>query len=82
MSDAQVRAARAALRTLVTWSVATKEPEHALVTALQRENPAEVMVGLAAVGRMLAVELGICTGRDEVTVLADLRDILTQLHTS
>lgn len=81
MSDAQASAAEAGLRTLVTWSLATADPQDALLEALRREDPAEVAVGLATIGRMLAVELGIRSGRDEIAVLADLRDVLERLAT-
>lgn len=81
LNAAQANAAQAGLRTLVTWSLATTEPEDVLLDALRRENPAEVTIGLATVGRMLAVELGIRSGRDEVSVLADLRGLLNQVQT-
>lgn len=81
MNAAQTSAAEAGLRTLVTWSLATTDHDDVLLAALRRENPAEVAIGLATIGRMLAVELAVRSGRDEVTVLADLCGLLNQLQT-
>lgn len=82
MNDAQADAAQAGLRALVAWSLATTDPEDALLHALAREDTAEVTIGLATVGRMLALELGLRSGRDEVAVLADLGGMLERLRAS
>jgi hypothetical protein len=80
MSPAQAGAAQAGLRTLAAWALAASDPEEVLLSRLRRQDPAEVLVGLATVGRLLATELALATGRDEVRVLTDLDRVVQGLQ--
>lgn len=70
VSHAQYRSIQAGLRVVGAWAAADREPEAALDGALRRETePADVVVGLATVARLLALELAAATGTTETAVL-------------
>ncbi|WP_422771451.1 hypothetical protein ACN28C_33375 [Plantactinospora sp. WMMC1484] len=73
LSPTQFRCLRSGLRVVTTWAAEDLEPEAALTQALHDE-PAlvEVVVGLATVSRLLAIELATATGATEAEVLARL----------
>lgn len=68
----QQHAVVTATAVLNAWADETDDPEAALLDALRHQDPAIVMIGLATVARMLAVELGACSHRPERAVLAEL----------
>lgn len=73
VSAPQYRGIQTGLRIVNSWAKADQEPEEALDRALRREHsPADAVVGLATVARLLALELGAATGRTETTVLEQL----------
>lgn len=70
VSQAQYRSIQAGLRVVGAWTAADHAPEAALDGALRRErDPADVVVGLATVARLLALELAAATGASETAVL-------------
>lgn len=71
--EAQFRSIQARLRVVAAWADAEQEPEAALDGALRSEpDPADVVVRLATVSRLLAIELAAATGLSEAAVLAQL----------
>ena len=69
-SDAQYRCIRAGLRVLSAWTRSTRDPEAALARALRYEHDGgQVVIGLATVSRLLAMELAAATGVSEQDVL-------------
>ncbi|WP_448262403.1 hypothetical protein [Microbacterium aurum] len=73
VSDAQFRSVHAGLRVVSAWADADQEPEAALDGALRHEpDAADVVVGLATVSRLLAIELAAATGSTEGAVLEGL----------
>ena len=70
VSDAQYRCIQAGLRVLRSWTRAGRDPDAALGRALWYEpDGAQVVVGLATVARLLAMELAAATGTGEQEVL-------------
>ncbi|MFT4296173.1 MAG: hypothetical protein QM582_12260 [Micropruina sp.] len=70
VSDAQYRCIRAGLRVLSAWTRPSRDPDAALGRALRYEpDGGQVVVGLATVARLLAMELAAATGRTEQEVL-------------
>lgn len=70
VSDAQYRSVRAGLRVLRAWTRPGRDPEAALARALRYEpDGGQVVVGLATVARLLAMELAAATGVREREVL-------------
>lgn len=70
VSAVQYRSIQAGLRVVGAWADAGREPEAALDGALRGEpDPADVVVGLATVARLLALELAAATGTTETAVL-------------
>ncbi|GAA3661032.1 hypothetical protein [Microbacterium marinilacus] len=73
VSEDQYRSIQAGLRVVAAWADAEHEPEAALDGALRRESdPGDVVVGLATVSRLLAIELAAATGATEGAILARL----------
>lgn len=73
LSDAQFRSVLAGLRVVDAWVSADEDPDLALGHALRREpDVADVVVGLATVSRLLAIDLAAVTGRTEGQVLRDI----------
>lgn len=73
VSEAQFRSIQAGLRVVSAWADAHHEPEAALDGALRCEpDPADVVVGLATVSRLLAIELAAASGSTESAVLERL----------
>ncbi len=70
VSDAQYRCIRSGLRVLSAWTRSTRDPEAALARAVRYEpDGGQVVVGLATVARLLAMELAAATGVTEREVL-------------
>lgn len=70
VTGAQYRSIQSGLRVVGAWADGDREPEAALDRALRREaDPADVVVGLATVARLLALELAAATGTTETAVL-------------
>lgn len=83
VSPLQYRGIRAGLRVVDAWARAERDPEDALDRALGREDdPAGVVVGLATVTRLLAIELAVATGRSEAAVLDGLAATIGRLQRS
>ena len=73
ISEAQLRSIEAGLRVVAAWALADREPDAALDGALRREpDPADVVVGLATVSRLLAIELAAAIGSTEGAVFERL----------
>lgn len=73
VSAAQFRSIRAGIRVVGAWAGAEHDPDSALDDALRREaDPGDVVVGLATVTRLLAMELAAATGSTEAGVLRHL----------
>lgn len=72
LEPAQQHAVVTATAVLRAWAEEPDDPEAALLDALRRQDPAILMIGLATVARMLAVELGACSHRPEGAVLVEL----------
>lgn len=71
LSPTQFRCLRSGLRVVTTWAAEHREPDTALQQALHDEpDPFEVVVGLATVSRLLAIELAAATGVTETEVLS------------
>lgn len=70
VSEAQYRCIRSGLRVLSAWLRPSDDPEAALSRALGYEpDGGQVLVGLATIARLLAMELAAATGRTEREVL-------------
>ena len=70
VSDVQYRGIQAGLRIVGAWAAADRSPQVAFEEALHRESdPTEVVVGLATVSRLLAIELAVVTGSTEADVI-------------
>ncbi|MGB4778097.1 hypothetical protein [Microbacterium sp.] len=83
VSSAQFRSIQAGLRIVAAWADADHEPESALDGALRRESdPADVVVGLATVSRLLAIELATATGATEGAVLDRLGALVDRMQHS
>lgn len=83
VSEAQFRSIQAGLRVVTAWADAEHEPEAAFDGALRREpDSADVVVGLATVSRLLAIELGVATGTTEGAVLARLGALVDRMQHS
>lgn len=81
VSPAQFRAIEAGLRVIEQWSRAEQEAEAALSRALRAEpDPADMVIGLASVTRLLAIELAVATDRSERQVLRGLEARVRQLQ--
>jgi hypothetical protein len=81
VSVPQYQGIQAGLRVINAWAEAGDNPESALDWALRREDsPADVVVGLATVARLLAVELAAATGRTETSVLDQLAVTIHRLQ--
>ncbi len=74
LDPAQQHAVAVALGAVHSWAAADEDHEAVLVQALRDQDPATVMIGLATVTRLLAIELGAGSGRSELTVLDDLTE--------
>ncbi len=74
LEPAQQHAVATSMAVLRAWAEARDDPEDVLLEALRHQDPATVIIGLATVARLLAVELGVCSHRTETAVLADLAD--------
>lgn len=72
LDPTQQHAARSALRVLRSWASAADDPDEVLLRSLAQEDLATVLLGLATVSRLLAIELGACSARSEHEVLAEL----------
>ncbi len=73
VDPAQFHAVEAGLRVVAAWSRATCDADVALEGALRQEpDQADVLVGLATVTRLLAMELAVVTASSETEVLAQL----------
>lgn len=81
VSAPQYRGIHAGLRIVSAWAGAPFQPEEALDLALRQEqDPTEVVVGLATVARLLALELGAATGRSDLVVLEHLAATVDRLQ--
>lgn len=81
VSAAQFRSIQAGLRVVEAWVDAEREPESALDGALRREaDLGDVVVGLATVSRLLAIELAAETGVTEGAVLARLGGLVDRMQ--
>jgi hypothetical protein len=74
LGPAQQHAVVTAMAVLRAWAEESDDPEDVLLETLRRQDPATVIIGLATVARLLAVELGVCSHRTEAAVLADLAE--------
>lgn len=81
VSAQQYRGIRVGLRIVREWADAADEPETALHRALQQErDPADVVVGLATVARLLALEVATATRASETDVLDRLAGTVERLQ--
>lgn len=73
VSEDQYRGIRVGLRIVESWATAGEEPERELSRALRRErDPSDIVIGLATVARLLAIDLAAATGASEEAVLGRL----------
>ncbi|MDQ1122598.1 hypothetical protein [Microbacterium trichothecenolyticum] len=81
VSDAQYRSIHAGLRVVEAWGDAEHDPEEALSRALRAEaDPADLVIGLATLSRLLALELAAAAGVSEAVVLARVRAVVERLQ--
>lgn len=81
VSAAQYRGIQAGLRVVNAWAGAGDDPDSELDRALRREDEsADVVVGLATVARLIAIELAAATGRTETGVLDQLAATIQRLQ--
>lgn len=81
VSAAQYRSIQAGLRVVEAWGDADRDPEEALGCALRAEpDAADLVIGLATVSRLLALELAAATGTSEGLVLARVRTVVERLQ--
>ncbi|QSB15130.1 hypothetical protein JQS43_01765 [Natronosporangium hydrolyticum] len=81
LSPTQFRCLRSGLRVVTTWAAEDRESDTALQQALHDEpDPSEVIVGLATVSRLLAIELAAATGATETEVLSRLAATVHRLQ--
>lgn len=81
LSPAQFRCLQAGLRVVGNWVADDHDPDIALRRALNDEPaPIDVVIGLATVSRLLAIELAAATGATETEVLTRLTATVNQLQ--
>lgn len=81
VSDLQYRCMTAGLGVVRSWVDAGQEQQETLLAALRREPvPGELVIGLATVSRLLAIELAAATGRTEREVLHRLDELTSELQ--
>ncbi|MFV0374434.1 hypothetical protein [Microbacterium sp.] len=81
VSAEQYRGIRVGLRIVEAWADARDEPEEKLRVALQRETDLpDIVIGLATVARLLAIDLAAATGRSELAVVEHLGAKVEQLQ--
>lgn len=68
----QLEAVRAGVTVLTAWALAEDDPVDTLLAACRREHAEVLAIGLASVARLLALELGVASGRREDEVIRDL----------